>query len=521
MFSRAATKLIKKFLNIETSHSKKTHEISNKPIEKKTQNPKRMIRREIFIAIAGKNHIKGNGVQLVSGLDIINVGSISYFEPPIISQEGSDSAEYKGAFKAIFTYFADYNGPSLDPVNLNYENGQRSFALPNALRKEGMFRVFSDCLPSGSGLVRLNKEFPETKNLSELKLLKWLADGGGRKEKHSSIGFASGALLFFTKYPGDEHPLDSLEEVGEFRAKCVADLAGLVVKMTDKELTASWVHGGAQIKTTYWDESGEIGPTGMHYIVKFNDLTKPNNARIEHGSLELAKVAGIRAAKSIVVRVTSNGVFVADLFLIERYDRYTDVTGSDRRRHRLSLMSLMDPSKIVRQDGGDYQNIFDAIRRVSANPQADLVEMFRRLLFNIALNNTDDHLKNHEFLYDPETGDWRLSPAYDINPNSYAYPHATSIAGYTNGILSEAFVTLMAEKFGIELDKALSMRLKVLSAMKSWKQVFENSGCTEEDLAYVEKAINQHGRLAEQKYGFHFESKIQNSGDRKANQMSI
>ena len=62
-----------------------------------------------------------------------------------------------------------------------------------------------------------------------------------------------------------------------------------------------------------------------------------------------------------------------------------------------------------------YLEIADAIRRYGASPAADLRQLWRRMLFNVLISNTDDHLRNHGFLYIEGAG-WRLAPAYDLNP---------------------------------------------------------------------------------------------------------
>ena len=62
-----------------------------------------------------------------------------------------------------------------------------------------------------------------------------------------------------------------------------------------------------------------------------------------------------------------------------------------------------------------YLEIVDALRQHGAAPKADMEALWRRLVFNILISNTDDHLRNHGFLYAGQEG-WRLSPAYDLNP---------------------------------------------------------------------------------------------------------
>ncbi len=68
-----------------------------------------------------------------------------------------------------------------------------------------------------------------------------------------------------------------------------------------------------------------------------------------------------------------------------------------------------------RQRNRSYLEIVDALRQHGAAPKADMEALWRRMVFNILISNTDDHLRNHGFLYAGQEG-WRLSPAYDLNP---------------------------------------------------------------------------------------------------------
>jgi serine/threonine-protein kinase HipA len=79
----------------------------------------------------------------------------------------------------------------------------------------------------------------------------------------------------------------------------------------------------------------------------------------------------------------------------------------------LSAMSMLGARE--NEDGHSYLEIADALRRHGAAPTEDLRQLWRRICFNVLISNTDDHLRNHGFLYQSPAG-WRLSPAYDLNP---------------------------------------------------------------------------------------------------------
>jgi len=74
-----------------------------------------------------------------------------------------------------------------------------------------------------------------------------------------------------------------------------------------------------------------------------------------------------------------------------------------------------------------YLELVDALRRYGANPNEDQRELWRRVLFSVLISNVDDHLRNHGFLYDTAKRGWRLSPAYDLNPDSAGREAALSL----------------------------------------------------------------------------------------------
>lgn len=427
-------------------------------------------RKEIYVALFHTSAAAPEPVGLISYSDRLN--------PP---KNG----------RATFSYLSTYQGPPLDPINLNYKrDGIRTYVLPDSLESSGLFRVFTDSMPGTWGRMKIKQQFPETAQFNDMLLLAWL----------SERGFASGALLFFSKKPDDESPLRRIKSVDDVRVKSMRDLAGLVADLNQNELKASIVHGGARAKTTYFDETGEVGPPKTHYLVKFNVVSDPfNSARVEASTLALAAKAGINAVGTIVVKVTAQGRHFADIFLTRRYDRFTDSAGHDVRKHRISLLSLCGAVKD--QSHGDYKEVVAMIRSVSSNPEADTAEMFRRILFNIAVNNTDDHLKNHEMVYSIADG-WRLSPAYDVVPNSYSYAHATAIAGFSHGAVTDDFVLRIGAALKVPPAQALKIRDDVVAAVSQWPGVFEQNGCSEADCKYMLASVQQSGVRAAELLGF-------------------
>lgn len=391
-----------------------------------------------------------------------------------------------------FSYFTGYSGPPLDPAHLDYaKDGQRVFPLPPELKASGVFRVFSDSLPGSWGRRLLAKFDPAVEEMNDLQLLAHL----------SKSGRASGALFMYAKSPKDEDPLKMLAEVDAVRVKSLLELGNMSVAMNEHELNASIIHGGARPKAAFHDVNGEVGRRNSHYIVKFNQkIDAYNCAAMEKATLELANQAGINTVRSLVVSVRApDGKVLDHMFLTERYDRFTADDGNEYRCHKISLLALTDAAKVQSQDRGDYRDALNAIRANSTSPKEDAEMLFRRMLFNIGVNNTDDHLKNHEMLVTQDAAGnrvCRLAPAYDLLPISAPCAHTTKIAGNENGVLSKEFVTKAAADLGIDPAAAEKMRTEVVGALSKWEQTLERNHCNERDMDYMRSALAVSGTRA-------------------------
>lgn len=161
--------------------------------------------------------------------------------------------------------------------------------------------------------------------------------------------------------------------------------------------------GGARPKAVVEDD-------GALWIAKFARTDDSyNQPRTEHALLELAKACDIDAAETRLTEVAGR-----DVLLVRRFDR--DRAADGYRRHRMvSAVTLLstDDNATTRTDWS-YLLLADEIRRVSTQPQHDLRELYRRMVFNAAISNLDDHPRNHAILAREEG--WRLSPAYDLTP---------------------------------------------------------------------------------------------------------
>ncbi|MCF0072231.1 HipA domain-containing protein [Dyadobacter sp. CY261] len=160
--------------------------------------------------------------------------------------------------------------------------------------------------------------------------------------------------------------------------------------------------GGARPKANILDEKGQP------WIAKFpskNDTL--DRAAWEYLAYRLATNAGIEMAESKLEHVAGK----YHTFFTKRFDRV-----KSSRIHFASAMTMTGKNEeLIRDDIPSYLDIVEFIQFSGANVAEDLAQLWRRLVFNILISNTDDHLRNHGFLL--TSSGWRLSPAFDINPS--------------------------------------------------------------------------------------------------------
>ena len=155
--------------------------------------------------------------------------------------------------------------------------------------------------------------------------------------------------------------------------------------------------GGARPKAS-------VEGDGQLWIAKFTSRDDRRAVeRAEIATLRLAARCGLRVPEARLELVRSD----SPVALIRRFDRRGDI--------RIPYMSARTALDWEGAEGRYYTDIADVIRQISSQPRDDLRELWRRIVFTILVSNTDDHLKNHGFIYAGRDR-WRLSPAFDINP---------------------------------------------------------------------------------------------------------
>jgi serine/threonine-protein kinase HipA len=258
--------------------------------------------------------------------------------------------------------------------------------------------------------------------------------------------------------------------------------ASLIESNQDTEDTRKWLAmlvapgsslGGARPKANIVDDYGQL------WIAKFpskNDTV--NKGAWEYLAWQLASEAGIEMAESKLENVA--GRF--DTFFTKRFDRI-----GQERIHFASAMTMIGKNEdLIRDETPSYLDIAEFIQFSGAQVKADLHQLWKRIVFNIMISNTDDHLRNHGFILSDKG--WRLSPAFDINPSTDKYGLALNIDTENNS-LDFDLAKSVGEYFRLS-EKEMDLVLEELkSVVTKWRVLANEIGISRAEQNLMESAF--------------------------------
>lgn len=219
--------------------------------------------------------------------------------------------------------------------------------------------------------------------------------------------------------------------------------------------------GGARPKASVRDRDGHLA------IAKFpNEGDEVNTVLWEAVALTLAAKAGIPVPAWRLESVADKPVL-----LLRRFDR-----GQGMRVPFVSAMSMLDAKD---NEARSYLEFVDILRQHGAAPKEDMHALWRRIVFSVLISNTDDHLRNHGFLWAGPAG-WRLSPAYDLNPvPTDIKPRVlTTAIDLDDGTASLKLALDVAGYFELRGDDAGQIAGQVGQAVATWRKVAVKIGLT-------------------------------------------
>ncbi len=232
-------------------------------------------------------------------------------------------------------------------------------------------------------------------------------------------------------------------------------------------LTAPGVSlGGARPKAGVLDKKGDL------WIAKFPSRNDQGDiGGWEIVTYELAINAGIIMAESKAQKYSSEYY----TFLTKRFDRLNNGV----RLHFASAMTMLgyqDGQGF--HDGASYFELADFIIKNGANVDNDLEQLWRRIVFNICVSNTDDHLRNHGFVLSNKG--WSLSPAFDINPVETGTGLKLNISENDNSLNLDLALDIH-EFFRLKNTHSKEIIKEVIKSVTDWKSVAQKYGISREE----------------------------------------
>ncbi|MDP1726861.1 MAG: HipA domain-containing protein [Bacteroidota bacterium] len=372
--------------------------------------------------------------------------------------------------------------------NENFAHFDQNLGLFNEksvkISKNGTFEILLDSCPDGWGrklISRENallaqKENGAVKSLSESDYLLFQPDT-----------FRKGALRFksldkgpFLSY-SDQTNTPNLSRLAELEYACLQLESGDAENNPEYEsglrmlVSAGASLGGSRPKANVCDDAGNL------WIAKFPSFLDETDVEAwEMLALMLAKASGIWVCQSQLLKLAS----YKSTFLTRRFDR--TATG---RIHFVSASALLKNNLGAKPgEVKSYLEIAEFISRSGAEPKADLEQLWRRIVFNICISNTDDHARNHGFLLTNKG--WKLSLAYDMNPDEYGEALTLNI-NETQNALELDLALSVAKYFDLKEKQALHIISEIAEQCNQWYEVAKKLNIPPNERQLMSKAFNR------------------------------
>ena len=270
-------------------------------------------------------------------------------------------------------------------------------------------------------------------------------------------------------------PWATLRTLEEASRNFENDETGLTERWLNQLIKPGSSLGGARPKATVVDTKDQL------WIAKFPSKNDENDTGAwEMVAHDLAALCGLNVPEAKLEKFSPLG----STFLIKRFDRL-----GSKRVHFASAMTLLGKTDgASATDGSSYLDIAAFIKSYGAQPKMDLIELWRRIVFNMAVTNTDDHLRNHAFVLTDKG--WILSPVYDVNPVPYGDELSLNVDEEDNSISIDLAVQT-AVRFGISKSDAEAEAEDILKIVRdNWEKTAAEYGLTRRQVEEMRPAFS-------------------------------
>jgi serine/threonine-protein kinase HipA len=265
--------------------------------------------------------------------------------------------------------------------------------------------------------------------------------------------------------------LNELPELLDLASKVENDTAGM--EELKRMLRAGSSLGGMRPKSHVRESDGSLA------IAKFpsSRFDEWDVIAWEKVALDLAQRAGVAVPRSQLIDVVGQHVLI-----VTRFDR----TNHGERIGYCSALTMLE-SRNGQQ--GSYVDIAAKLEEVGASTTPDLHQLWRRMAVSVLISNTDDHLRNHGFLHETG-GSWKLSPAFDLNPNPEpGKKHLHTAIDETETEASAELLIDVAPVFRLDEEEAVSILREVYQETREWRNVAGTLGMDAQQIETMEPAF--------------------------------
>lgn len=346
---------------------------------------------------------------------------------------------------------------------------------------KSMFGIFADSCPDRWGRTLMKrreaiiakKEERKPKRLTDVDYLLGVFDetrmGGLRFSVNEGGPFLSDDKELATP------PWTTLRKLESASLAFEKNEDGMEEKWLKQLLAPGSSLGGAKPKASV------SAPDGSLWIAKFPSKHDDTNVGAwEMVVHDLAVMCGLDVPEAKLENFSKTG----STFLIKRFDR-----DGEKRIHFASAMTLLGKNDGAgAADGSSYLDLVSLIRKYGATPKKDLSELWKRIVFNMAVSNTDDHLRNHGFLLTNEG--WRLSPLYDVNPDSEGDVLSLNV-DENNNLIDFELALDVASMFGITEKQARVYLDEIRGTVENnWRILAKRYGLTRGEIERMAPAFD-------------------------------
>ena len=310
-----------------------------------------------------------------------------------------------------------------------------------------------------------------------LSLMEYLYYAGD--DRFGALGVSTSASEYTPRKTGPLPRLEEAQQLSEVAAKIEASepLTALEVKII---AGGGSPLGGAKPKAL-------INIGGEQWLIKFFNQEPIDVPLVEHATMTLATHAGITTALTQVIRLQG-----LNALAIRRFDR-----DQERRIHSISAGTAIRAATASGQEPlMGYPELARILRRAGVTNektnQEDASELFRRMVFNILMDNTDDHEKNHSLLVlSPfANGRFKLAPAYDVLPTHSGQGYQEFICGSQGRDSTLENALSECNAFGLLTEEATTEVRRVINVVETWKTHFAQLGVTQLDIDNLARTID-------------------------------